>query len=503
MSRYRHLLQFGGMTFISRVLGLVRDMALSHTFGASGALDAFFVAIKLPNFLRRLFAEGSFTQAFVPLLSDYQAKQPQKIRRFISHAMGLQLLVTIIICILGMTFSSTLIDVFAPGFHGEGERYTQAVILLRITCPYLVWISLSALCAAVLNVHDRFVATGIAPMILNAALIAATWYGGALFHWPTMTLAVAFLLAGVGQAIFLSWCAYRTGWFSWPTLWGDWQGVKRLWNWMLPTLLGASISQINLLVDTLFASWLPVGGVSWLYYADRLMQLPLGILGVGLSTTLLPKFSRAEAEADQKSLQSHFIWGVMMVLWWGVPAAVGLYGLSTGILSALFGYGALTMQDVEHSALALRAFAFGLPAFMLVKVLTSALLAKSARAALVRVGVMAMAVNVLLNMLLITPLAQGGIALATSLAAWLQVGLLWGHAHRLKIWDKALLPWKTVLGFLWGAGLLGVGLSFLQPWVALTGPPLFRAGHLLWIMLITATPYVLWSMLAKRWWKEC
>lgn len=416
----------GMMTMLSRVLGLVRDVVIAGYFGASGSADAFFVAFKIPNFLRRLFAEGAFSQAFVPVLSEYRSQRDllavQQLVYRVSGTLGSILLAVTLLGVLGAPLLAAL---FAPGFYMDaGDKFDLAAEMLRITFPYLALISLTAFCGAILNAYGRFAVPAFTPVLLNLALIFSAVVLSPQFETPIMALAWGVFMAGALQLLFQLPFLARLQLVPVPRRgWKD-EGVQRIMKLMLPALFGVSVAQINLLLDTVLASFLQTGSVSWLYYSDRLSELPLGVFGIAIATVILPSLSRKHAEQSPEHFRKTLDWAVRMVLLIGVPAAVALVVLAEELLTTLFHYGSMTDLDIEMSARSLRAYAIGLVAFMLIKVLATGFFARQDTKTPVKVAVQAMATNMVFNLILIWPLAHAGLALATALSAFMNAGLL-------------------------------------------------------------------------------
>lgn len=419
------------MTMLSRVLGLLRDIVIAALFGAAANADAFFVAFKLPNFLRRLFAEGAFAQAFVPVLADYrEAGSHAAVRRFIDRVAGVLGGTLLVLTSLVLLAAPWVTALFAPGFVSQPAKYALTVELLRITFPYLALISMTGLCGAILNSYGRFAVPAFTPVFLNLSLISAALLAAPAFAEPVYALAWGVLLAGLLQLLFQLPFLYRLDLVPRP-VWdtGD-EGVRRILKLMVPALFGVSVSQINLLLDTIIASFLPTGSVSWLYYSDRLTELPLGVFGIAIATVILPSLSSHQAAARADQFRLTLDWSVRMVLLVAVPAALALLVLAGPILVTLFQYGAMSERDVAMASLSLRAYTLGLAAFMLIKVLAPGFYARKDMVTPVSIGIRAMAANMVLNIALVVPLYQlwnighMGLALATSLAAWLNAGLL-------------------------------------------------------------------------------
>jgi len=416
----------GSMTMLSRVLGLIRDVVIANYFGASGSADAFFVAFKIPNFLRRLFAEGAFSQAFVPVLSEYRSRRDlAAVKQLVDHvagALGSVLLLVTLIAVIGAPLLAAL---FAPGFYlAGGEKFELAAQMLRITFPYLLLISLTAFCGAILNSYDRFAMPAFTPVLLNLSLIGAAIWLSPRMDPPIMALAWGVLMAGAVQLLFQLPFLARLRLLPLPRADFKDEGVRRILKLMLPALFGVSVAQINLLLDTVLASFLQTGSVSWLYYSDRLSELPLGVFGIAIATVILPSLSRIHAEKSPERFARTLDWAIRMILLIGLPAALALMVLAEPLIATLFHYGEMTARDVLMAAMSLRAYAFGLLAFMLIKVLAPGYFARQNTQTPVKIAVKAMVANMVLNLILIWPLDHVGLALATSLSAFLNAGWL-------------------------------------------------------------------------------
>lgn len=451
------------LTMVSRVLGLVRDVVLAQFFGAGLASDAFFVAFKIPNFLRRLFAEGAFAQAFVPVLAEYrETKDQAAVRALIASTTGLLSTVLgflTLLCVLG---SPALVWVFAPGFHQAPDKMALTADLLRWTFPYLFFIANVALAASVLNAHGHFATPAAAPILLNVVLIGSALIAPG-FEEPIRVMGWGVLVAGMMQWLLQLPPLFKRRLLMWPR-W-NWQhpGVRRIGQLMLPALFGVSVSQLNLLLDTILASFLVSGSVSWLYYADRLMELPLGVFGIAIATVILPRLSQEHASADQAGFAKTMAWGIRLVLVLGVPAGVALCVLAEPILTTLFQYRAFSPEDTLKSALALRAYGLGVVAFMLVKVLAPGFFARQDTKTPVKIAIVAMTVNMVLNLVLIFPLAHMGLALATSLSALLNATLLYFGLLRRGIYvHEAGGAWFLFFVLL-SSGLMGLLLWWVTP----------------------------------------
>jgi len=416
----------GVMTLLSRVLGLVRDVVIANLFGATGSADAFFVAFKIPNFLRRLFAEGAFSQAFVPVLSEYRTQRTlADVQLLVNRVAGTLGAILLLVTLIAVAASPIVTAVFAPGFYmHETVKFDLASDMLRITFPYLLLISLTAFAGAILNSYERFAVPAFTPVLLNVCLIGCALFLTPIMDEPVMALAWGVLMAGAVQLCFQLPFLWHLRLLPKPR-WG-WQdeGVQRILMLMLPALFGVSVAQINLLLDTVLASFLQTGSVSWLYYSDRLSELPLGVFGIAISTVILPSLSRKHASQSTDSFAHTLDWAVRMILLIGLPSAVALVMLAEPLIITLFKYGAMTERDVAMSAMSLRAYGVGLLAFMLIKVLAPGYFSRQDMKTPVKIAIQAMVANMVFNLLLIFPFQHVGLAAATSMSAFLNAGLL-------------------------------------------------------------------------------
>ncbi len=413
------------MTLISRVLGFARDIVIAKLFGASVGADAFFVAFRLPHLLRRLFTEGAFSQAFVPILSEYKAQRPNtEVKELVDHAAGSLIAILMPISLLGMLAAPVLVLLFAPGFTEVQDKQELTAALLRITFPYILFISLTALCGGILNSYGRFAVPAFTPTFLNLSIIgAAIWLSPALDQ-PVLALAWGVFAGGIVQLLFQLPFLVRLHLLPIPRIGFPSEGGRRMLRLMGPAIFGVSVVQINLLIDTLMASFLVTGSVSWLYYSDRLVEFPLGVVGLALSTVILPSLSEKHAKGATEAFSSLLDWALRWIVMIGVPASLGLAILAGPILCTLFHYGEFESQDVEMAGRSLIGYAAGLPGFILIRGLAPGYYSRQDTKLPVRIGVVAVLSNLVLNLLLIGPLAHAGLALATSLSAYLNAGLL-------------------------------------------------------------------------------
>ncbi|WP_460812025.1 murein biosynthesis integral membrane protein MurJ [Luteimonas pelagia] len=429
---------FSAMTLLSRIAGLVRDMLQARIFGVSLAMDAFVVAYRIPNYLRRIFAEGSMQMAFVPVFNEIRQKGDKAaLKDFLDHMAGALCAVVLVVVALGMLAAPGIAAVFAPGSLDEPAKFDLIARMLRITFPYLLFISLMALVASVLNSFGKFALPAVTPVLHNLTVIAAMLFLAPLLEVPPVALAWGVLAAGVLQLVVL-WPAlgrlglrprFKAG-FRHPD-------VRRVAKLMLPTLFSSSVAQLNLLVGTIFASLLVTGSQTWLYLSDRLVEFPLGLFGVALGTVILPHLSRRHADQDVEGYSHTLDWAMRMALLIGFPAALGLVLLAGPLTATIYQYGAFTAFDTRMAAISLGAMAIGVPAFMLSKVLLPAFYARQDTKTPMRAAIWTVVANVLLTIAITTPLwlngvqgAHGGIALATALAGIFHVWLLRRYVKR-------------------------------------------------------------------------
>ncbi len=455
----------GGMTLLSRILGLVRDIVYARLFGASFVMDAFFVAFRIPNIFRRFFAEGAFSQAFVPVFADYDHNRSRaEVELLVERTAGTLGLVLFGVTLVGVLAAPVLIAIFAPGFvteaqGSESERYELAVAMLRLTFPYLLFISLTALGGAILNTYHRFGVPAFSPVLLNVVLITfAAWVAPA-YERPGIALAAGVFAAGIVQLLCMLPFLARIRMLRWPRWGGADPGVRRIMKLMLPAIFGSSVAQVSILLDTLIASFLVTGSISWLYYSDRLMEFPLGVFGIALATVILPQLSRQHASRAPAEFSVTLDWALRLVLLIAAPAAVGLAVLSGPMLTTIFYGGEFTETDVHMARLSLIAYAFGLLGFTLVKVLAPGYFARQDTRTPVRIGLIALGANMSFNVLVVVPwvwlgypAAHAGLAASTSLASFLNAGLLLRGLTRTGVlslsggWNRLLVQTGAACG---------------------------------------------------------
>jgi len=421
------------MTLISRVLGLVRDVVVANFIGAGAAADVFFFANRIPNFLRRLFAEGAFSQAFVPVLSEVKAKHgDDAVRELLAKVTGSLGVVVTLVTLFGVIASPLVAMLFGMGWFvewlndgPEAHKFELASLMLKITFPYLWFISLVALSGAVLNTYNRFAVAAFTPVFLNIAMIACAVYMAPTMEEPALALAWGVFIGGVVQLLFQLPFLAKAGLLVWPKWgWRD-ENVTKIRKLMLPALFGVSVSQINLLLDTVIASFLLTGAVSWLYYSDRLIEFPLGLFGIAIATVILPNLSRHHATANTERFSQTLDWSLRFVALFGIPAMAGLIVLSQPIIALLFMRGEFTQHDVLMVSYSLMAYSTGLLSYMLIKVLAPGFYARQDIRTPVRIGIIAMVANMVFNLILAPFLSYVGLALATAMSASLNAYLLY------------------------------------------------------------------------------
>ncbi|RZV22134.1 murein biosynthesis integral membrane protein MurJ [Vibrio alginolyticus] len=431
------------MTFISRVLGLVRDVVVANLMGAGASADVFFFANKIPNFLRRLFAEGAFSQAFVPVLTESHAQgDMDKTRELIARAAGTLGVIVSIVTIFGVLGSGVVTALFGFGWfldwmHGgpAAEKFELASVMLKITFPYLWFITFVALSGAILNTLGKFAVSSFTPVFLNVMIILAAWFISPQMSQPEIGLAIGVFLGGLVQFLFQIPFLIKAGVMVKPK-WG-WRdpGVVKIRTLMIPALFGVSVSQINLLFDTFIASFLQTGSISWLYYSDRLLEFPLGLFGIAIATVILPALSRKHVDAQNEGFAQTMDWGVRMVILLGLPAMLGLMVLAKPMLMVLFMRGEFSPQDVHQASLSLFAYASGLLNFMLIKVLAPGYYSRQDTKTPVKYGIIAMVTNMVFNAIFAYFYGYVGLAIATALSAFVNMALLYRGLHIAEVYQ--------------------------------------------------------------------
>jgi len=457
----------GTMTLLSRLTGLLRDVVFAHLLGDRAAADVFFVAFRIPNFFRRISAEGAFSAAFVPVFTDFRMHRPAADNaRFLQLMLGRFGLILLLASVAGAAAAPALVTVVAPGFLAQPEKFQLAVDATRITFPYLFFISLVAMAAAMLNTCGRFAAPAATPVLLNFCLIAAAWWLAPRFADAPIALAVGVAAAGALQLAFQIPFLRREKLPIRPRLVAGAQdraaadGVRRVFALTVPAILGVSVAQINVLVGTLLASFLATGSIAWLYYSDRLMEFPVGVFGIALSTAILPDLSRKRAGGSVAAFSATIDWAARWVFLVCAPATVGLTVLAGPLIAAIYHHGDFSAVGVRMAAASLVAYALGLTAIVMVKILAPGFYAHHNTRTPVRIGMLAVAANIVFSLLLVWPLQHVGLALATSLAAYLNAGLLLVALRRAGIYRPAP-GWG---GFLFKVGAAAGAMGALLWW---------------------------------------
>jgi putative peptidoglycan lipid II flippase len=455
MNLLRILATVSSLTMVSRVLGYVRDFFIARIFGAGMLTDAFFVAFKIPNLLRRLFAEGAFSQAFVPILGEYKNRtSPEETKSLTDAIATILFLALVVAAALGVAVAPLIVYLTAPGFAAEPDKFAVTVQLLRITFPYIVFISLVALSAGILNTWNRFAVPAITPALLNVSFIVGAAFFAHHFDPPVLVLAWAVFVGGALQLAFQVPFLRKLGLLPRWRLDFSHPGVRRVLLLMAPAAFGVSVSQISQLLNQIFASFLPTGSVSWLYYADRLMELPAGALGVAVGTILLPSLSRYHASANATEYSRLLDWGLRITVLLAVPAAVALAVLALPLIAMLFHYGRFTAEDAWMTRQALVAYSIGLVGMILVKILAPGFYARQNVATPVKIGVVTLVATQLMNLAFIAPLRHAGLALAIGLGACLNALLLLFFLRKQKIyvpqpgWPLFVLKVLAAVGFM-------------------------------------------------------
>lgn len=454
MNLLRTLAAVSSLTMVSRVLGYVRDFFIARIFGAGLATDAFFVAFKIPNLLRRLFAEGAFSQAFVPILAEYKNTAPADTKPLIDAISTVLFLALVVAAALGMAAAPIIVYMTAPGFAAEPEKFALTVQLLRITFPYIVFIALVALAAGILNTWNRFGVPAITPALLNVAFIVGAAFFAQHFDPPILVLAWAVFAGGVLQLAFQVPFLVRMGLLPRWRLDLRHPGLRRVLFLMAPAAFGVSVSQISLVLNQIFASFLQTGSVSWLYYADRLMELPAGVLGVAVGTILLPSLSKYHARANPVEYSRLLDWGLRITVLLAVPSAVALAVLALPFITMLFQYGRFTTEDAWMTRQALVAYSVGLVGMILVKILAPGFYARQNVVTPVKIGIVTLVATQLMNLAFVGPLRHAGLALAIGLGACLNAVLLFLFLRKRQIytpqpgWPVFILKVFASVGFM-------------------------------------------------------
>jgi putative peptidoglycan lipid II flippase len=489
----------GATTLLSRITGLVREMVYAQTFGAGAVMDAFLVAFKIPNFLRRLFAEGAFSQAFVPVVSEYRVQRSQdEVRELVDGVAGTLGVVLLVTTLIGVIAAPLIILAFAPGFTQVDGKYELAVDMLRWTFPYLFFISLTALFSGVLNSYGKFVLPAFTQVIMNIVMIAFAVGLATRAANPGITLAIGVFVSGLLQLLVQLPAVWKLGVFRWPRWRPAVEGVRRIGKLMVPGILGSSMAQVSLLLDTLIASFLVTGSIAWLYFADRLMEFPLGVFSIALATVILPGLSRHHAEAAPERFTNTLDWALRLVIVLASPAAVAMLVFAGPMTATIFGYGAFKPRDVEMASYALMAYSWGLLGFSLVKVLAPGYFARQDTKTPVRVALIALACSMTLNVLVVLPAHFMGFAIphillasSTCIGAAVNSYLLWRGLRRSDVYRPrpgwGALFARVVVANIAMAALLWWLSGSLVEWLAMA--PLARATKLALCIVAAAAAY--------------
>lgn len=461
---WRSTLVVSAMTMLSRVAGLVRDMVFLAIFGAGPLMDAFLVAFKIPNFLRRLFAEGAFSQAFVPVLSEVRAQRGDAaVKLLVDRVAGSLALVLSSITVIAMVGAPVLIFLFAPGYWEDSERFWLASDMLRITFPYLLLISLTAFAGSILNTYGHFASPSFSPVLMNLVMIGFALWVSPYMEQPIMALAWGVLVSGFVQLGFQLPPLRKIKLLPKPRYGFHDPDVRRILMLMVPALFAVSVSQINLLLDTILASFLIPGSIAWLYTAERLTELPLGLIGIAVATVILPALSAKHAEKSTEDYQAMLDWAMRVIFLVGIPASLAMGLLAEPMIAALFMRGAFTAEHVQMTAGALQALSGGILAFMLIKVLVTGYFSRQDMKTPVKIGIIAMVANMVFNLMLVWEYKHVGLSLASTLSALLNAGLLYRGLHQRGVYRFAGHWWGILLRYAIANAVMAVVLLLLLP----------------------------------------
>lgn len=470
------------MTMVSRVLGLARDAIIFHYFAAGGVLDAFFVAFRIPNLLRRMVAEGAFSLAFVPVLTEYkESRDPEDLHNLLNHVAGTLSLILFGMTILGMLLAPVLASIFAPGFSlgsdlagADAAKHELTSRLLLITFPYIFFISLSAFASSILNTFRQFAVPAFTPVLLNVVLISATIWAAPYFSEPVFALAWGVFFGGIAQLAFQLPSLIKLGLLPKPKFKRGHQGVKKIMKLMAPALLGSSVAQINILINTAIASMLAAGSISWLYASDRFVELPLAIIGVAIGVVILPKLSTDHVKSKSDEFSKTLDWAIRVGLLVALPAMIGLMLLAKPILATVLQNGVNDWSLVEMASMSLITYSFGLPAFILVKVLAPGFYSRQDTKTPVRIGIISIGINIILSILIVYPWVKmdivgphAGLALATALAGYTNAGMLFYQLRKQQIYQTThtnKVKWfKELMRMVVATLLMAVVIWMLNP----------------------------------------
>ncbi|MBI0416707.1 MAG: murein biosynthesis integral membrane protein MurJ [Nitrosospira sp.] len=499
MNLLKTIAAVSSMTLISRILGFIRDMLIARVFGAGIATDAFFVAFRIPNLLRRLFAEGAFSQAFVPILAEYKNCRTQKeTSQLIDHVSALMGTGLFVVTLVGVIAAPFIIYISAPGFSADPQKFSLTVTLLRITFPYIFFISLVSLAGGILNTYGKFSVPAFTPALLNLSFVGCILLLAPLLNEPVMALAWAVFIGGILQLVFQVPFLMRIKMMPNPCFKSSDIGAWRVVKQMGPAVFGVSVGQISLLINTIFASFLITGSVSWLYYADRLMEFPAALLGVALGTVLLPSLSRCHANNNKEEYSRLLDWGLRLTVMMTLPASLALALLAIPLVATLFYHGEFSVNDVWMTHNALVAYSIGLLGLILVKVLAPGFYAQQNIRTPVKIAITTLVATQLMNLAFITQLQHAGLALAIGLGSCLNASLLYYKLRSYRIYQpqpgwaifflKVLLALAVMGAVLWF--IRGNSASWLQ------NTTLERINRLIWVVMTGVISYfsVLWVL---------
>ena len=474
MNLLKSLATISSLTLVSRILAFVRDVLIARIFGAGAATDAFFVAFKLPNLLRRLFAEGAFSQAFVPIFGEYKNRRgDDETKLLVDHVTTMLALILFVVTLIGIFAAPVLVMISAPGFAKDVEKFDLTVQLLRITTPYIFFISLVAVAAGILNTYNKFWVPAFAPILLNICFIGGALWGAPYFDPPILALAWAVFIAGIVQLAFQLPFLKKIGMLPRIRLNLKHEGMRRVIKLMGPAAFGVSIAQISLIINTIFASFLVAGSVSWLYFADRLMEFPAGVLGVAIGTILLPSLSKCHADSNTVEYSRLLDWGLRLTIMLTLPAALALGMIAVPLLSTFFQYGEFVAHDVLMTSRALIGYSIGLIGLILVKILAPGFYARQDIKTPVKIGVATLIATQLMNLVFVGWLQHAGLALSIGLGACFNSGTLFYYLRKRGIYQPepgwAKFFFKVILALAALAVTLWFGMGAEHSWLDSSG----------------------------------
>ncbi len=496
---FRSTIIVSSMTMLSRILGLVRDVVLLGVFGAGGLMDAFVLAFKIPNFLRRLFAEGAFSQAFVPVLSEYKEKYSlTEVQILISRTAGVLSLILAVLTVLVIIFAPQVMMLFGGGFLDDPEKFTTATDLLRLTFPYLFFISMTAFAGSILQSYGKFSAPAFAPVLLNVSMITGALVVSPLMAKPIMALGYTVAVAGFLQLCIQLPQLYQEKLLVAPKVDFQHEGVRRILKLILPAIFGVSVTQINLLINARFASEMIDGSLSWMYAAERLSELPLGLIGIAIGTVILPSLSVSQAQKDSKQFIKTLDWAAKCIVLVGLPAMSAMFVLADVFIQALFMGGEFTLNDANMAGFALRCLSGGILGFMLIKIFAPAFFARQDTKTPVKIGIISVIANIVFSISFVAlfyyvlklPL-HGGLALATTGASFVNAGLLYYLLHKRKIFRFGKHWLKLILQFGFATMVMVFALYAILPYFPTEESRLWR---LIAVVIISAVGAVIYGV---------